>query len=416
MYAAIDIGGSKTLVASLDDDGVIQQKVRFETPQDYLEFLNKVEETLEQFGDFDFEAAGVGVPGTLDRKHGRVMHLGNLPWKNMPIQADMEDRLGCPVVIENDAKMAALSEAMMVKDEFRRVLYVTVSTGIGYGLVVDKVIDDKIGDAGGANLLVEHKGRLRVWEDFASGRAIVQVFGKMAKDINDEGTWETIARNLSVGLMELIAITQPEVVVFGGSVGHYFDRFNGYLQKELSKYQVPSLTIPVLRTAARPDEAVLYGCYDLAKSRYGGIHGLVMAPGTELDGPDGPVAVAGDEAFDGPSAESTAESNEYVSEVADEQTHVEETPEVPEPAVPLDGVALKGLEKLEELGEKAVEAEEAKEEPAKEEPVDDLMIPPPDDLVGPIDDGDDDGQKTDESEKIFAGAANGAEKNEGGDA
>ncbi|MDB5181580.1 MAG: hypothetical protein JWP13_343 [Candidatus Saccharibacteria bacterium] len=224
MYASVDIGGTKTLVASLDDNGVITEKIRFETPKNYDFFLHELRFAVHKLAEKEFRAAGVGAPGLIDRTHGRGVALGNLPWKNVPIQHDVERILKCPVVIDNDAKLAALSEAMMVKDKYSKVLYVTVSTGIGYGLVVDRKIDDAIGDSGGRGMLAMHHGKLVPWESFASGHAIVERYGKRAEDIHDKKTWQSIVRDLKPGLVELMAITEPEVIIIGGSVGTYFDR------------------------------------------------------------------------------------------------------------------------------------------------------------------------------------------------
>lgn len=275
MYAGIDIGGSKTLVASLDCNGVITQKIRFETPKNYDDFLSQLKDSVGRLKTREFTAGGVGTPGVMDKSRERVLWFGNLPWENISLQHDMEKILHCPVVVENDAKMAALSEAMMLKDEFQKVLYVTISTGIGLGLVDHQVIDTELGDAGGHSILIEHGGKLVPWESFASGRAIVERYGKKAQDIKDKATWHKIARDLCVGLIELIALMEPEVIVFGGSIGTYFDRFAAPLQSELNKYSTPLVSLPVLRGAARPEEAVLYGCYDLAKARFAYAEGII---------------------------------------------------------------------------------------------------------------------------------------------
>lgn len=270
MYAAVDIGGTKTLLASLDNDGNILEKIRFETPKNYDFWVHELRFAAHKLKHKEFKAGGIGMPGKPD-DHGRGVWFGNLPWKNVPILHDVEKIIHSPFVIENDAKMAALSEAMLLKNKYKKVLYVTVSTGIGYGLVVDQKIDDSLSDRGGKDILVEYRGKLTPWESFASGHAIVERYGKPAHDITDATTWKNISRDLVKGLIELIAIAEPEVIVFGGSVGTYFDRYKKVLAEELKKYQTPLVTLPALRAAKRPEEAVLYGCYDLAKQLYGSI-------------------------------------------------------------------------------------------------------------------------------------------------
>ena len=61
---------------------------------------------------------------------------------------------------------------------------------------------------------------------------------------------------------------QPEVIVIGGGVGTYFDRFGKILAAEIKKYKIPLVKQPVLRQAQRPEEAVVFGCYDLAKQEF----------------------------------------------------------------------------------------------------------------------------------------------------
>jgi predicted NBD/HSP70 family sugar kinase len=270
MYVGVDIGGTKTLVAVLDEHGRIQHSVKFPTPKDYDHFLLELRHVAHHLPEHDFLAGGVGMPVTVfDRKHGRGLSFGNLPWRNVPIQHDVERIFHCPIVIENDAKLAALSEAMLLKHDYHTVLYVTVSTGIGYGLVVDGQIDTSIGDSGGKGLLLEHKHKFVPWESFASGHAIVERYGKLAKDITSETTWRAIARDLAKGLIELIAMAEPEAIIIGGGVGSYFDRYGHLLEQEIARYHIPLIKLPVLLQARRPEEAVVYGCYDLAKQTYG---------------------------------------------------------------------------------------------------------------------------------------------------
>jgi len=229
MYIGVDIGGTKTLVAVLTDAGKIVESKKF---------------------------------------NARAINFGNLPWKNISIQHDLEKLCKCPFVVENDAKMAALSESNLLKGDFNKVLYVTISTGIGYGLVSDGIIDSNIGDGGGRAILLEHRGKLQPWEDFASGHAIVARYGKRAEDIHDAATWHQISRDLAKGFIHLIAIAEPEVIVIGGSVGSYFDRYATILAAEIKKYHIPLVPMPQLRSAQRPEEAVVYGCYDLAKQTF----------------------------------------------------------------------------------------------------------------------------------------------------
>lgn len=268
MYLGIDIGGTKTIVASLDDNGVIQENLRFPTPHNYPDFLKELAKYVDKLTTKEFIAAGVGVPSKIDRTRGVAIAGGRLPWKNVPIQKDVQVIAHCPTVIDNDANLAGLSEAMLLK-EYSKVLYVTISTGIGTGFIVDQRIDPSMADSEGGVMLLEHSGKLEPWEDFASGQAIVRRFGKRASEITDADTWRTIAHDISLGLIDLIALTQPDIIVLGGGVGGYYGKFREYLQHYLKEYENPLIAIPPIKEAERPNLAVVYGSYDLAKSVYG---------------------------------------------------------------------------------------------------------------------------------------------------
>ena len=268
MYIGIDIGGTKTLVASLSDQGVIDQAIKFPTPKLYTDFLAELTKTLAQLTVKDFRAGAVAAPGKIDRAKDMVISCGNLGWENIPLARDIERLTHCPMRLENDAKLGALSEAMLVQGRYHKVLYITISTGIGIGLVRDGVIDTAIGDGGGRTMLLSYRGKLTPWEDFASGSAIVRKYGKMASEINDAQTWGEIVRTFTPGLIELTAVLDPEVIIIGGGAGHHIDKFHDLLVADMKQHETPMLRIPPILAAARPDEAVIYGCYDYARQKY----------------------------------------------------------------------------------------------------------------------------------------------------
>lgn len=268
MYVGVDIGGTKTLVASLDDHGIIRQSIKFPTPKSYDDFIPLLSKTVDQLNISDFRAGGVAVPGRIDRENGIAMDCGNLPWHDIPIQSDAEKILKCPIVIENDANLGGLSESMLLPKE-TRLLYITISTGIGTGFIINQEIDRDLADSEGGLMLFEYHGKREIWENFASGRAIVERFGKRASEITDEKTLRRIAHDLSLGFFELITVLQPTIIAVGGSVGVYLDRFKPYLLEELNMYKNPLSPIPKIQQAKRPEQAVIYGCFDLARMRYG---------------------------------------------------------------------------------------------------------------------------------------------------
>lgn len=268
MYLAIDVGGTKTLVSELKKDGSIVSSVKIKTPSEYPEFLQELEKSVDKLSSKSFEKACIAMPGKIDRKNGVALSFGNLPWEHIPIQADLEKIYHCPVLVENDANLAGLGEAQFVDEKFSKVLYITVSTGIGSAFIVDGRLNPSTIDAEVGQTLVEHRGKLERWEHFASGSAIVETYGKRASDIKDQQTWYKISHNLASGFLTAIATYTPDVIVVGGGVGTHLDKFKGKLVELLKIYENPLLTIPPIEKAQHPEEAVIYGCYQLIQQSY----------------------------------------------------------------------------------------------------------------------------------------------------
>ncbi|NBX97828.1 ROK family protein [bacterium] len=260
---AIDVGGTKTLLASFSAKGEVVEKLKFPTPTDYSEFVSELTKAVASLATKKFEKCVIAMPGTIDRKAGIALEFGNLPWHDIPIVSDLQAILDIPVRVENDAKLAGLSEAHLLPN-YRKVLYVTVSTGIGGGLVINGKLDPNSLEAEYGHMLLEHEGKLQRWEHFASGKAIVEKYGLRASDITDQGTWYAISRNIAIGLIDVIAATTPDVIVIGGGVGSNFGKFGEKLTAELKLYEDNLLHVPPVFGAKRAEEAVIYGCYILA--------------------------------------------------------------------------------------------------------------------------------------------------------
>lgn len=268
MYLAIDIGGTKTLLAVFDAGGQLIDTFKLPTNPSYEAFKAELAAAFKQrLGKHPFKYACVAVPGRIDRHKGIALGFGNLGWQKPAIRADISSIVGVPVIIENDANLAGLSEARLVIDTYKRVLYLTISTGIGDGIIINGVIDPDFADSEAGHMVLEHDGQMTAWEDFASGRAIVRRFGKKAAEITDPATWRVIARDIAHGLIDVIATMQPEVVIIGGGVGAHFDKFGALLINELKRYENTLISIPPVIGAKRPEEAVIYGCYELIRQQ-----------------------------------------------------------------------------------------------------------------------------------------------------
>lgn len=262
-YLAIDVGGTKTLFAVFKPDGeqVCQNKV--ETPGNYDQFKDSLKRNIEQLDKFKFSHACCAIPGRIDFEKGIGQDFGNLPWEDVPVLADLQAMLpDTKVLIHNDAKLAGLSETLLLKDKYKKVLYLTISTGIGGGVISDGNIDVDFANFEPGQMVFEHDGKLQQWEDFASGRALRQKYGKPATEIDDPAVWQEYVKLLVTGMEDVLATVQPDAVIIGGGVGAHFEKFKDYLVEELNDINNPLVPTPPLLKAQRPEEAVIYGCYD----------------------------------------------------------------------------------------------------------------------------------------------------------
>lgn len=267
MYLAVDIGGTKTLLALFSDSGRLLESARFETPSEYPDFLEKLDKTYVnlQHDTAKLVTCVAGAPGRIDRDKGVVVAFGNLGWENVPLQRDLKKIIGAPTAIENDANLAGLSEAILIQHAFKKVLYVTISTGIGGIIIKDCKITPDYADMEIGHMVFEHEGKIMKWQDFASGHAIYEKYGKKASEIEDSADWYAISRHIALGLTNALANLTPDVVVIGGGVGSHFEKYADPLHEALMLYCSKLITLPPLRKALRAEEAVIYGCYEFAR-------------------------------------------------------------------------------------------------------------------------------------------------------
>jgi glucokinase len=266
MLVTVDTGGTKTLVTSFSRSGKPSESYRFPTPRDEQEYVASLIEFIhEHYGGKTIDAIVIGVPGMV--KNNIAVWCSNLGWKNFDVAKPVKAAFDCPVWLENDANLAGLAETRALRTLPASALYVTISTGIGTGIIVDGKILDGLAQSEGGHSLVEYDGRLQQWQEFASGSAIYRTYGKYARDIQSKSVWRQIADKISRGFLPMIPILQPEVIIIGGSIGTYFDRYIVTLNKILDDQLPEHFGRPEIRQAAHPEEAVVYGCYYYAKDR-----------------------------------------------------------------------------------------------------------------------------------------------------
>jgi len=264
---AVDLGGSKILSVVAQGDGRRLGEDRRPTdaeagPDGVLErIVGSLEGALAKagLGQGDLAAVGICSPGPCDIDAGVLSSAPNLPgWRDVPICRYLEERLGVPTRLENDANAAALGEHVYGAGRgCRHLIYMTVSTGIGGGLIIDgRLYRGATGVAGElGHMTIEPDGPLcgcgnrGCLEALVSGTAIaargeeIVAQGGSALLAQEQGevTAETVSRAadqgdiacqgvirragyyLGIGLASYVNIFNPEVIIIGGGLAKVGD-------------------------------------------------------------------------------------------------------------------------------------------------------------------------------------------------
>ncbi|MCI9617963.1 MAG: ROK family protein [Eubacterium sp.] len=248
---AIDIGGTNTRVALVDEKLNIVDRHQFATDASNPEVtLKKITDIIKTY-DFNIAGAGMSCPGPLDLINGQILTPPNLngKWHNLYVAKELSKMADIPVYLDNDANLAALAEAVAGEGrDYRFVQFLTVSTGLGAGFVIDKQI--YLGSHGYANevancIMIQDgpshgsiiPGGI---EAISSGTAIttralnaglnVKHAGEVnALAVSGNKTAKTImddAKNYLANFIAFIyAFADPEIVILGGSVALKIDGF-----------------------------------------------------------------------------------------------------------------------------------------------------------------------------------------------
>lgn len=248
--AAVDIGGTNTRVACLDEDLNIISKTSFAT--DFDNPVNAVNQIVKEIQHLPYpvDSIGIGSPGPINLKDGIILTPPNLPgWWNFPLKETVERVSGLPCFVEGDANLAGLAEAVKGNAQGNSIcMFLTISTGIGGGLVIDKKIFQ--GAHGSATELANsilwsngpQHGSLKsgAIEAISSGTAIVNRAKDLGYVVEHAGSVDRLAKegNLACNqimedakeyLANLIAIiygiVDPDIVVLGGSVALKIEDF-----------------------------------------------------------------------------------------------------------------------------------------------------------------------------------------------
>lgn len=266
MIIAVDTGGTKTLIGRFDD-GKLTNTVRFPTPKDVTEYIQRISSQIQILADgSEVTLLSIALPGVV--RDGVAVWCINLDWYDVPIR-DMLKQVfpNAKIIIDNDANLAGLASMRRLSTIPKSGLYITLGTGIGTALIVNGKLLDGLKDCEGGHMMLSYEGKQITWEQIASGRAFNKLFGELSEETPPEA-WPEIAKRISVGLAPLVAFIQPEVVVIGGGVGDFVSKFEAILNGELAEKLPASIAPPKIIAAPHPGETVLYGCYDNAINTY----------------------------------------------------------------------------------------------------------------------------------------------------
>ena len=317
VIAAVDIGGTKIALGLSDLEGRALPFRRFPTqvergPHRILEHaLDELEKMAAEAGG-RVAAVGVGCGGPLSRSRGLILSPPNLPgWDEFPVVSLIEERMGVPVLLDNDANAAALGEYEYGAGRgVENLVYITISTGIGGGLIVGGRLVYGVGDAAGevGHMVVAPNGppcgcgargclealcsgtgiARRAAERLAGGaRASTLLGAGGSKEITARAVaeaaragdrvavevWDETIEYLALGLGNIIAALAPEAIILGGGVSTAGDQLLVPLRRRIreSVKIAPVEEVRIVQAALGGDSgaygALLLGRQALAASR-----------------------------------------------------------------------------------------------------------------------------------------------------
>ena len=267
----IDIGGTQLRVALVDASGAILRRaaVRTDASAGPTKVIAQIAELVaEATGGVDrgtVLGAGVSCPGPLDTITGTALGIPTLAgWTDIPVLHLIETALDLPIRLENDGVAAANGEWRFGAGRgLANLVYVTVSTGIGGGIVVDgRLLHGRRGMAGHiGHMIVARDGVLCAcgnrgcWEAYASGTAFTAAAAKAAKPLPDAKAVFDAARRgdaiamslvadeadwLGIGVVSLAHLFSPQKIIIGGGLANGFDLLQPGIAKRFSMGAMPA--------------------------------------------------------------------------------------------------------------------------------------------------------------------------------
>lgn len=291
-YIGVDLGGTNVRAAIVDEDGkvLIQKKSPSYAQEGKEKVMDTIINLIKSLPDYEScSGIGVGVPGPCDEKTGSMVLATNLPrFEGYSIANKLEETFHMPSFIDNDANVAALAEALVGAGKGKKVVYyVTLSTGIGGGLVINgECISGKHGFTGEiANIIID-RNRSKVnylavgaIENEASGTAITRKANEKASkkykhagevfedahngDLIAKEIVDNVARDLAQLFATIACVCDPDIFILGGGMMQSSDLF---LPSVIEKFK------EISHTQLHDDEFVL------ASLEEPGVIGAAMLP------------------------------------------------------------------------------------------------------------------------------------------
>jgi glucokinase len=283
----VDIGGTKVAAGLVDCEGQVLCSARLPmnstgSGDESMECVHRaIRQALASSNGRTVSAIGVVSPGPLDVRTGVVLHTPNLPgWRNFALRAEIERAYGKPTRLDNDANAAGLAEALWGAGKGRsRVLYVTIGTGIGTAIILDRnIYHGRTGAAAeGGHMAIDYRGAVRCncgkrgcLEGLASGPAIAAAARvKAAADptrgaallllaggnpaamtaemvVNAWRTGDPLATEVLEETAELLAVwfgnltdlLEPDIFVIGGGVGSHIPEMYEKIRQRASAWSI----------------------------------------------------------------------------------------------------------------------------------------------------------------------------------
>ncbi len=240
-----DVGGTRLRVAVVEPGGSIVSKKAIPTPKDDPGELARTMRLVERTAQ-PIAGAVVGVPGPVDYSRGEVLKLPNLPnWDGSISAGALSAELGIPVLLANDADLAALGEHRYGAGRGSEdMLYVTSSTGVGAGVIIGaRLLHGRLSLAEAGHTIIDRAtgGTL---ESLGSGTALARAGGEDAASVAARAAkgdadavrcFGNAAEAFAVGVFNLVHCFSPEIVVIGGGMSQAGELLLGPVREKLAR-------------------------------------------------------------------------------------------------------------------------------------------------------------------------------------